>query len=163
MSWNKLTTDDIKKILSQDELERLKDISVDPGIQNVVQDAIDLVADMFRGAFKAKGYPIDTREHYIPSSYALPVLQYARYVAWSRFPNSPDIALDEVRKEEVKRLVELLKNPYIGAEKPEWEHSSENPDNLESGKSKNSLGTIVIPPYLRFDETLYCWSAISAI
>lgn len=83
---------------------------------------------MFRGAFRAKGYAVDVRDNYIPSGYVLPVLQYARYVAWSRFPNSSDIALDEVRKEDVKRLQDLLKNPYIGVEKPEWEHSSDNPD-----------------------------------
>lgn len=157
MAWKQLTNDDLKKILSQDELDTLNEMSVDPSISSVVQDAIDLVADMFRGAFQAKGYKIDVRDHYIPSSYALPVLQYARQVAWSRFPNSPTIALDEVRKKEVERLEGLLKNPYIGTEEPEWEHSSENPE--ATGKAQ-SLGTIVTP-FLRFDESLYWWNALS--
>ena len=77
---------------------------------------------MFRGAFRAKGYAVDVRDNYVPSGYVLPVLQYARYVAWSRFPNSPDIALDE------------------------WEHSSENPDVTGS----SGVGSISLP-FLRFD------------
>lgn len=117
---------------------------------------------MFRGAFQAKGYAIDTREHMLPGSYALPALQYARYVAWSRFPNSPNVALDEVRQEEIKSVKKLLENPTLGVEKPEWEHSSENPDNPESGKKAESLGTIVVPD-LKFDEEMYHWKALSAI
>lgn len=156
--WKKLTTDDLKTILSQDELDKLESISVDPSIQSIVSNSIDLVADMFRGAFEAKGYEIDIREHYIPAGYVLPVLQLARETAWSRFPNSPAIALDEVRKEEVKRLYELLKNPYIGAEKPDWEHSSKNP---EATGRKSGLGSIVIP-FLRFDEQLYHWDRITS-
>lgn len=159
MSWKKLTTDDLKMILSEDEINTLNTTSIDSDIQDVVQNAIDLVSDMFRGAFRAKGYAIDVRDNYIPSGYVLPVLQYARYVAWSRFPNSPDIALDEVRKEDVKRLQELLKNPYIGVEKPDWEHSSENPD-APGGSSQT--GSISIP-FLRFDEQLYHWSALSVL
>ena len=113
---------------------------------------------MFRGAFIAKGYAVDVRDNYVPSGYVLPVLQYARYVAWSRFPNSPDIALDEVRKEDVKRLEALLKNPYIGVEKPEWEHSSENPEVTGS----SGTGSISLP-FLRFDEQLCYWSSLSAL
>ena len=112
---------------------------------------------MFRGSFESKGYEIDVREHYVPASYVLPVLQLARETAWSRFPNSPVIALDEVRKEEVKRLYDLLKNPYIGTEKPEWEHSSKNPD--VTGIS--NTGSISLP-FLRFDEQLCYWSSLSA-
>ena len=156
MSWKKLTTDDIKMILSEDEVTTLNTTSVDKDITDIVQNAIDLVADMFRGAFIAKGYAVDVRDNYVPSGYVLPVLQYARYVAWSRFPNSPGIALDEVRKEDVKRLQELLKNPYIGVEKPEWEHSSDNPE--VTGLS--STGSISLP-FLRFDEQLLWFSNIN--
>lgn len=151
--WKKLTTDDLKMILSEDEVITLKTTSVDESIEDVVQNAIDLVSSMFRGAFIAKGYEIDTRDGYIPSAYILPTLQYSRYVAWSRFPNSPDIALDEVRKEDVKRLQELLKNPYLGVEKPDWEHSSKNPE-AEGGSYQT--GSITLP-FLRFDESLYYW------
>lgn len=150
--WKKLTTDDLKMILSEDEVMTLNTTSVDEQLTDIVQNAIDLVSDMFRGAFMAKGYAIDTRDGYIPSGYVLPVLQYARYVAWTRFPNSPVIALDEARKEDVKRLQELLKNPYIGVEKPDWEHSSENPE--AEGGSQHT-GSISMP-FLRFDEQ-YRW------
>ena len=155
MSWKKLTTDDLKMILSEDEVTTLNTTSVDGNITDIVQNAIDLVSDMFRGAFRAKGYAVDIRDNYIPSGYVLPVLQYARYVAWSRFPNAPSIALDEVRKEDVKRLQELLKNPYIGVEKPEWEHSSDNPEVTGS----SSTGSISLP-FLRFDEQLLWFSNI---
>ena len=120
MAWKQLTTDDLKQILSEDEINTLNTVSVDSKRTDIVQNAINLVADMFRGAFIAKGYAVDVRDNYVPSGYVLPVLQYARYVAWTRFPSSPDIALDEARKEDVKRLEALLKNPYIGVEKPEW-------------------------------------------
>lgn len=153
--WKKLTTDDLKMILSEDEINTLNTTSIDTEIQDVVQNAIDLVSDMFRGAFRSKGYAVDVRDNYIPSGYVLPVLQYARYVAWSRFPNSPDIALDEVRKEDVKRLQELLKNPYIGVEKPDWEHSSENP----SVTGQLNAGSITVP-FLRFDEQLLWFNNI---
>ena len=113
---------------------------------------------MFRGAFIAKCYAVDVRDNYVPSGYVLPVLQYARYVAWTRFPNSPSIALDEARKEDVKRLEALLKNPYIGVEKPEWEHSSDNPEVTGS----SSTGSISLP-FLRFDEQLYYWNSLSVL
>lgn len=157
--WKQLTTNDIKKILSQDELDTLESVSVDPNLSSVVQDAIDLVSDMFRGAFEAKGYEMDVREHYTPPSYSLPILQYARNVAWSRFPNSPSIALDEVRKEEVKRLTALLKDPYIGTGSPEWEHSSDNPE--ATGKSQKT-GSISLP-HLRMDDSLFYWPQLSSL
>lgn len=146
MAWKQLTTDDLKQILSEDEINTLNTVSVDPKSTDIVQNTINLVADMFRGAFIAKGYAVDVRDNYVPSGYVLPVLQYARYVAWTRFPNSPSIALDEARKEDVKRLEALLKNPYIGVEKPEWEHSSENPEVTGS----SGAGSISLP-FLRFD------------
>ena len=155
MAWKQLTTDDLKQILSEDEINTLNTVSVDSKFTDIVQNAINLVADMFRGAFIAKGYAVDVRDNYVPSGYVLPVLQYARYVAWSRFPNSPDIALDEVRKEDVKRLEALLKNPYIGVEKPEWEHSSDNPEVTGS----SSTGSISLP-FLKFDQQLIWFNNI---
>lgn len=149
MAWNELTTDDFKAILSQDELDLLQTISTD-GETDVVQNAIDLVVQQFRGAFIGKGYEIDVRDQYIPDSYRLPVLQYSRYVVWSRFPNSPNIALDEVRKEQVKQALELLKDPYIGLDKPEWQYSSKNPDTAGSLQA----GSITVPP-MKFDEMRY--------
>lgn len=150
--WKQLTTDDLKQILSEDEIDTLNTVSVDSKYTDIVQNAINLVANMFRGAFEAKGYEIDIRDYYVPASYHLPVLQYARYIAWTRFPNSPDIALDEARKKEVERLFKLLENPYIGTEAPDWEHSSKNPEHGRYG----SAGSISLP-FVRFDEQLYWW------
>ena len=146
MAWKQLTTDDLKQILSEDEINTLNTVSVDSKFTDIVQNTINLVADMFRGAFIAKGYAVDVRDNSVPSGYVLPVLQYARYVAWTRFPNSPSIALDEARKEDVKRLEALLKNPYIGVEKPEGEHSSDNPEVTGS----SGTGSISLP-FLKFD------------
>ena len=65
---------------------------------------------------------------------------------------SPNVALDDARKEEYKLVSELLKDAYIGVDKPDWEHSSNNPDN--TGKIQG--GSIKIP-FLRMDQSLYDW------
>ena len=148
--WSQLTIDDMKLYLSQDELDALNTYSVD--IENVINKQLDAIADMFRGAFVSKSYEIDTRDHYIPSSYKHFVCTYARYVIWQRFPMSPNVALDDARKEEYKLVSELLKDAYIGVDKPDWEHSSNNPEN--TGKIQG--GSIKLP-FLRFDQSLYDW------
>ena len=148
--WNKLTIDDMKLYLSQDELDALNTYSVD--IEDVINKQLDAIADMFRGAFVSKSYEIDTRDHYIPSSYKHFVCSYARYVIWQRFPMSPNVALDDARKAEYELVSELLKDAYIGVDKPEWEHSSNNPDN--TGKIQG--GSIKLP-FLLFDQSLYDW------
>lgn len=84
----------------------------------VVNDTLDLVADAFRGAWLAKGYDIDSREHYTCTTYAPFVLAYARWTLWNRFPDAGAYALTETRKDEWKLAADLLKNPYIGVEKP---------------------------------------------
>lgn len=128
--WKHLTLSDMKLYLSQDELDQLNSASVD--IEDVVDKQLDVIADMFRGAFLSKGYEIDTREHFIPSSYQHFVCTYARYCVWTRFPMSPAIALDEARKAEYEFIQSLIKDPKIGTDKPDWEHSSENPDNPDN-------------------------------
>ena len=151
--WSQLTIDDMKLYLSQDELDSLNTYSVN--VDEVVNKELDVIADMFRGAFISKSYEIDTREHYIPSSYKHFVCVYARWSLWTRFPMSPNIALDDARKEEYKLVSDLLKDAYIGVDKPEWEHSSSNPENPDnSGKTQG--GSIKIP-FLRFDQSLYDW------
>ena len=68
---------------------------------------------------------------------------------------SPNIALDDARKAEYELVKDLLKDAYIGVDKPEWEHSSSNPENPDnSGKTQG--GSIKIP-FLRFDQSLYDW------
>ena len=71
-------------------------------------------------ALKAKGMEIDPRDGYTPSTYWYWVLVHARYACWSRFPNSSVIAIDEVRKDEVERAMELLKSPYLDVDAVEW-------------------------------------------
>ena len=148
--WSQLTIDDMKLYLSQDELDSLNTYSTD--IENIINKQLDAIADMFRGAFVSKSYEIDTRDHYIPSSYKHFVCTYARYVIWQRFPMSPNVEIKKERKEEYKLVSDLLKDAYIGVDKPEWEHSSNNPDN--TGKIQG--GSIKIP-FLRFDQSLYDW------
>ena len=148
--WSQLTIDDMKLQISQDELDSLNTYSTD--IENIINKQLDAIADMFRGAFVSKSYEIDTRDHYIPSSYKHFVCTYARYVIWQRFPMSPNVALDDARKEEYKLVSDLLKDAYIGVDKPDWEYSSNNPEN--TGKIQG--GSIKIP-FLRFDQSLYDW------
>ena len=148
--WSQLTIDDMKLYLSQDELDSLNTYSVN--VDEVVNKELDVIADMFRGAFISKSYEIDTREHYIPSSYKHFVCVYARWSLWTRFPMSPSVALDDARKAEYELVKDLLKDAYIGVDKPEWEHSSSNPEN--TGKIQG--GSIKLP-FLRFDQSLYDW------
>ena len=148
--WSQLTIEDMKLYLSQDELDSLNTYSVN--VDEVVNKELDVIADMFRGAFISKSYEIDVREHYIPSSYKHFVCVYARWSLWTRFPMSPSVALDDARKAEYELVKGLLKDAYIGVDKPSWEHSSNNPDN--TGKIQG--GSIKIP-FLRFDQSLYDW------
>lgn len=116
--WKRLKIEDLKKILSDDETEKLEDISTTS--PDVVQDVLDLVADSWRGAWQAKGYQVDVRDHYVAPEYTYFVLVHARYAIWTRFPNSPAYALDEARKTEYEKSLELLKSPYIGVSKPDY-------------------------------------------
>lgn len=125
MAWKRLTTLDLQKLLAKDEYERLKELSVDDEFENVVQDGIDLIADQFRGAFYAKGYDVDVREHYLPPEYHYAALVLARFAVWTRFPNTPNYALDEARKKAYEDASSLLKNPYIGTSKPDYHEEPE--------------------------------------
>ena len=149
--WKQLTIEDLKLYLSQDEIDALNNMSVN--VDEVINKQLDVIADMFRGAFISKSYEIDTRDHFIPSSYEHFVLVYARYSIWTRFPMSPNIALDDARKDEYKMVQNLLQDAYIGVDKPSWEHSSKNPDNPDN-EGNVQLGSIGIP-FLRFDQSLY--------
>ena len=60
--WKRLNIDDLRTILSEDEIERLNTLSVDNSIESVVNDGIDLISDMWRGALQAKGYTISKEE-----------------------------------------------------------------------------------------------------
>lgn len=153
--WKHLTIEDLQIILSQDEIDALNNISLDESKTDVVQEMIDMASDLYRGAFISKSYEVDTREHYTPSNYRHFILVYARWAMWTRFAMSPSIALDEARKDEYEFACDMLKEPIIGVEKPEWEHSSKNPANPDNAGQQQG-GSIGLP-FLRMDEQLYYW------
>lgn len=97
--WKRLGRADLEQILSEDETQKLAELSRPDG-SDPVQEVIDLVADLFRGALGAKGHELDVRAHYVPPEYAYAVLVYSRWSLWTRFPMSPSYANDEARKSE---------------------------------------------------------------
>lgn len=157
MAWRQLDINDLRLILSEDEVQRLDTLSLDSAIQTEIQSTLDLVSDTWRGALIAQGVAYDIRDHYIPPEYAYWVLVHTRYAVWTRFPGSPTIALDTARQEEYKKAMELLAKPTIGASKPDPEYSSDNPAILST-----QLPEIVLP-YLRFNDELIWWNAVSAL
>ena len=84
-----------------------------------------MVADSFRGAWMAKGYNVDVRDHYIAPEYRNSVLNYARYQIFTRFPMAENYALSEPRKKQYEEAYDLLKNPYIGVSKPDYSDDPE--------------------------------------
>lgn len=145
MSWKHLTIDDLKLVLAQDEVSKLEERSVE--ITDIINKQLDIVADMFRGAWAAKGYKLDIREHYVAPEYVIPVLNYARWQIWTRFPATENISLAENRKAGYDEAVTLLENPYIGTSDPYDPTDPDNPN--ENDKIKDSA---ISMPYLRFDD-----------
>lgn len=140
--WKRLEVSDLKKILSDDEISTLQTTSTES--EDVAQEVLDLVADMFRGAMRAKSFKLDKREHYTPSAYWLKILQCAREIIWTRFPNSDVIAIDKLREQSAKSLDDLLKNVYISPDLPDAEYAEEDQTAISAGKLQL--------PFLRFDE-----------
>lgn len=148
MAYKQLTIADLRTILSEDEVQKLNTLSKDSNITQIVNDGINLVAETWRGALKAKGLTLDIRDYYVPSEYWYYILVHARHAVWTRFTQSNEIALDERRMDEYKEAMELLKDPWINAEKPDWEHSPENPENkVDSGPAKIFLPPQRFPPW----------------
>lgn len=80
MAWKRLTKDDLRLVLAEDEIEKLEQASLDlPNLSAVIQQQLDACADAYRGAWLAKGYALDARDHYVDQGYLVPVLDYARY------------------------------------------------------------------------------------
>lgn len=154
MSWKQLNIDDLRTILSEDEVNSLNTLSLKPNTTDAINSCIDLVSDTWRGALLAKSYRYDIRDHYTPSEYSYWILVHARWAIWTRFPMSPDIALDEARKEEYKQALKFLQNPSIGVTKPDWEYDSGNPAN-----GVQSMGSISVP-WMRFDEDPWLYDSI---
>lgn len=155
MAWNRLTINDLRLVLAEDEVEKLNERSLDDEkFQQVVQQQLDMVSDFFRGAFQSKGYPVDVRPHYTPPEYKTPILNYARWEIWTRFPMTEDYALSDPRKKQYEEARDLLKNPYIGVSRPDY---SDDPE-LSGNTSLSGLwdGAIKMPwqkfPAMPFDE-----------
>lgn len=148
MGWAQLTYDDMRLYLAKDELDKLQNASIDQDLSSVVNDTLDLVSDAFRGAFIAKGYQVDNREHYTPSSYKPFIMAYARWTLWNRFPMAQNYALSDARKDEWKIAADLLKNPYIGTDPVPPEGGGVQPDDPVSYLSADAAITI---PWLRIE------------
>lgn len=148
MGWQRLQYADMRLYLAKDELDKLQNASIDADLSAVVNDTLDLVSDAFRGAFIAKGYQVDNREHYTPSSYKPFIMAYARWTLWNRFPMAQNYALSDARKDEWKIAADLLKNPYIGTDPVSPEGGGVQPDDPVSYLSADAAITI---PWLRIE------------
>lgn len=149
--WSPLSFDSLKIVLAKSEIDRLTELQ-DEDIQ-IIEDTLDIVADTFRGALSSKGFKISTLEHSIPSSYRLPALIIARRQVWTRFPNSQDYALDDIRQKEVEWAENVLKNVPYDIDNIPWKDDPENPENPEY-KPEDLQGSIQVP-YLRFTPYPY--------
>lgn len=149
--WTQLTFNDLKIVLAKDEIDRLTTLQEED--IKIIEDTLDLVADTFRGAIKSKGLKISTVEHSLPSSYRLPALIIARRQVWTRFPNSNDYALDDIRQKEVEHAEHVLKTIPYDVDTIPWEDDPENPENPEY-KETDLQGSIYVP-YLRFTPYPY--------
>ena len=148
--WKKLTILDLKTLLSDEEVQKLNEISTtDP---NVVQAVIDTVSDTWRGALKGKGFELDIRDHYTAPEYAYWVLVHARYAVWTRFPMSPSYALDEARKAEYEKALELLENPTLGPSKPDY---SDDPEAEQEAEKLKTGDAAIGVPFQRFSDRWY--------
>lgn len=126
MGWKRLTIDDLRLVLAEDEVDKLAERSLaDDKLSVVIQQQLDTVADAFRGSWYSKGYTVDERDHYVAPEYTQFVLNYARWQIWTRFPMTEDFALSEPREKLYEEAAALLKDPYIGVSKPDYSDDPE--------------------------------------
>lgn len=144
MSWKHPTTEDLKLVLSQDEIDKLSSVSND--LSDRIQGQLDAVADLFRAGFTAKGYSVDVRDHYIDTGYLIPMLNYARWQIWTTFAMTEDYALSDPRKYMYEEAKELLKNPYIATTKPDY---SDDPE-LSSQALSSDVDSAIAMPWMKF-------------
>lgn len=145
MGWTRLTIDDLRLVLAEDEVDKLNTRSLDANLSAVIQEQLDCVADAFRGAWQSKGYNIDVRDHYVAPEYKQFVLNYARWQIWTRFPMTEDFALSDPRKIQYEQASELLKNPYLGVSKPDYSGDPEL-----SARTDTRLDSAITVPWLKF-------------
>lgn len=147
MAWKRLTKDDLRLVLAEDEIQKLEQASIDlPNLSAIIQQQLDACSDTFRAAFIAKGYALDVRDHYIDDGYVIPALDYARYQIFTRFPMAESYALSKPREDLYKAALELLKNPYLGTSKPDYSDDPELSGNTDPSLAKDPSITI---PWLR--------------
>lgn len=151
MAWKKLNIDDLRLVLSEDEVIRLNELSLDQSITEVINNTIELVSSAWRGALRAKGMEIDPRDGYTPSTYWYWILCHARYACWSRFPQSSVIAIDDVRRKEYEQALALLKEPYLDVDAVEWYLPSGEPNPDLSAYTKTT-GSSLLTPWLVFPD-----------
>ena len=144
MAWKQATVQDLKLVLSKDEIEKLDEVSSDLSAR--IQGQLDAVADQFRAAFTSKGYNLDVREHYIDDGYLVPMLNYARWQIWTTFPMTEAYALSEPREKLFEQAVELLKNPYLGTSEPDY---SDDPELSGTTGYHLSADPAITIPWLR--------------
>lgn len=149
--WTQLEFNNLKTVLAKEEIEKLTELQDED--KTIVEETLDLVADLFRGAIKSKGLNVSTLEHSVPSSYKLPALIIARRQVWTRFPNSQNIALDDIRQKEVEWAENILKTVPFDIDTIPWEDDPTNPENPEY-KEQDLQGSIQVP-YLRFTPYPY--------
>lgn len=149
--WTSLQFENLKIVLAKEEIDRLTELQEED--RKIVEDTLDMVADIFRGAIKSKGLKLSTAEHTVPSSYRLPALILARRQVWTRFPNSQNIALDDIRQKEIEWAETVLKDVPFDVDTIPWEDDPENPDNPKY-KETNLQGSIKVP-YMRFTQYPY--------
>ena len=151
MAWKKLDINDLRLVLSEDEVLKLNELSLDQSITEVINDTIELVTSAWRGALKAKGMEIDPRDYYAPSTYWYWILVHCRYACWSRFPQSSIFAIDDVRKKEYEKALELLKEPYLDFDEVEWNTPGGDPNPELTGYAKTG-GSSLLTPWLAFPD-----------
>lgn len=148
--WKKLTILDLKKLLSDDEIEKIDEISTtDP---DVIQSVIDIVSDTWRGAMRSKGFEVDIRSHFTPTELHYWILVHSRWAVWTRFPMSPSFALDEARKSEYEKCLEYLENMPLGPSKPDY---SDDPEAAAEAEKLKTGDAAIGVPFQRFSDYVY--------
>lgn len=151
--WQRLRYADLQQVLAQDELDKLDNLSLSSEVSSICETILDNCADAFRGAFRSKSYLIDIRDHYVPKCYHNEVLNIAREQIWSRFPNSKDIAIDDVRKQLYEDAKKTLDNPIRAVPIPDY---SDDPElSGRTDLTSNVDGAMTLPlqriPSLNYD------------
>lgn len=151
MSWQKLDIDDLRECLSEDEVQKLDTLSLEPGTTEIINKIMETISQTWRGALKGKGYETDPRDYYVPSTYKWWVLVHCRYAVWSRFPNSSVFAIDDVRRKEYEEALKLLKEPYLDVDEVEWTDPSGEP-NPDLTAYVKTTGSSLLTPWLVFPD-----------